>query len=121
MIKCWLEAGGISGHALATKQGSSFDFDKVCDTLNILKPDYATSLLKEEVGCNSTYMPYGFLDADTHISHMARFALSLLNGDNNNNKNAMSSFGDIEFYEKWIDRDIHSWTVVEHNNEALSL
>jgi hypothetical protein len=118
MLTCWLEANGISGHALSTKEGNNFNFDKTCNALNILDDDYAASLLEEEVGCNSTYMPYGFLDADIHINHMASFALSLLD---NTEKKAMSSFGNLQPYKRWIKMDFQPYTIVEYNNETLPL
>ncbi len=118
MLTCWLEADGISGHALSVKEGDKFNFNKTCDTLNILDIEHAASLLETEVGCNSTYMPYGFLDADVHINHMASFALSLLK---DTDKKAMSSFANIEPYKEWIDKDVHAWTSMEYKYEALSL
>ncbi len=118
MITCWLEANGISGHALFTNKDSSFDFDKACSALNILDKNYAASLLEEEVGCNSTYMPYSFLDADIHINHMASFTLSLLG---NIEKKAMSSFGNIQPYKRWIKMDLQPYTIVEHDNETFPL
>ncbi|MFT5835634.1 MAG: hypothetical protein ACI9RG_000527 [Sulfurimonas sp.] len=118
ILTCWLEADGISGHALSIKKGDKLNFDQTCDTLNILNREYAASLLETEVGCNSTYMPYGFLDADIHINHIASFALSLLK---DTNKKALSSFGNIDPYIKWLVKDVQAWTVMEYEYEALSL
>jgi len=108
---------GICGHALSTKKGDDFSFDKTCNALNILDEDYASSLL-EEVGCNSTYMPYGFLDADIHINHMASFTLSLFG---NTDKKVMSSFGNIQPYKKWIKMDFPPYTIVKYDDETLLL
>jgi hypothetical protein len=118
MITCWLEANGISGHALFTYKDSNFDFDKACDALNILDKDYAASLLEDEVGCNSTYMPYSFLDADIHINHMTSFAISLLS---NMKKYAMSSFGNLKPYKQWLKTDTQAFTVMEYDNETFLL
>ena len=118
MTTCWLEANGISGHALLINKDSNFNFDKACGTLNVLDKNYAASLLEDEVGCNSTYMPYGFLDADIHINHMTSFALSLLG---NTEKIAMSSFGNIQPYKRWIKMDLQPYTFVEYDNETFPL
>jgi len=98
--------------------GDKLNFDKTCENMNILNREQAAKLLKSEVGCNSIYMPYGFLDADVHINHMARFALSLLN---DTAAKAISSFGNVQPYKEWIEKDIKNWGIVEYDDEVLSL
>jgi hypothetical protein len=119
MLTCWLEADGICGHILRTKKGKLFDFNKTCDNLNILDFGYSSKLLISEVGCNSTYMPYSFLDADSHINKMAHFVLSIINDDND--FRAMSSIGDTSKYEDKLIKQVAKWSTIEYDMETLPL
>lgn len=110
-VSCWLEADGIAGHALRTKKDDFISFDNVCEQMSILDQEHASELLESEVGCNSTYMPYGFIDADTHINKMAHYIISILLGCD---LKAISSIGDITEYKQHLKKDVNSWSQIEH-------
>ena len=118
LVTCWLEADGIAGHALQIKRGDKIAFDAACDSMNLLESVYASTLLESEVGCNSTYMPYGYIDADTHIGRMTHFIISVLHGDISY---GMTSTGDISLHSDHLKRDISSWSYMVFNDETLSV
>ncbi len=118
MIACWLEADGVAGHVLQIGHNEKIMFDDMCDRLNIIDSDYASTLLESEVGCNSTYMPYGYIDADTHIGRMAHYAISILQG---NISRGITSTGDLSQHEKYLKTKIPSWSYTVFNDETLPI
>lgn len=101
-ITCWLEADGIAGHALLSDDAMAFDLDETMESLQILNSDYAGTLVQSEVGCNSNYMPYGFIDADLHTNRMAKYILQLINGQR---LRGITSIGDIGIHKLYLKKD----------------
>lgn len=107
LISCWLEANAVAGHSILFNSNQPtfskevpFDIDTFFNSLTILKDDYAKSLYKDDVGCNSSYMPYSFLSADIHINHFAHMVVkSILEEDT---QAIFSSIGDLSNLEQYI-------------------
>lgn len=98
ILSCWLEANAIAGHAFYLDNSFELNsFDNATDRLNILDYKFASSLIQNEVGCNSDYMPYSHLEADSHINKMAQFIIEISLGKKD--KRALSSYGDIEQFK----------------------
>lgn len=103
MISCWLEANAIAGHALMIDTEFVYYFEDIIEKISILDNDYASSLLLHEVGCNSTYMPYSYIDADIHINRMTKFVLNLVHG---NKTRGITSIGEVEIHKEYLKREV---------------
>lgn len=118
MVACWLEADAIAGHAVSIQQQTIADLESIIDAISILPDDYASTLLQEEVGCNSQYMPYGYIDADLHINRMAKFILNILDGQK---IDGITSIGDIVKHTDHLKRKIYPGSVEEIRYETLDI
>lgn len=101
VISCWFEAGAAVGHCVyfdaETKKhlnNSTFNMFEMFKKLYYFKDEYAKTLLKDDVGCNSTYMPYSFINADIHNNHFSTMAIKCLLGKTK--YPIWSSYGDLE-------------------------
>ena len=102
VITCWLEAKAVAGHALlfdkrvadSYRDGNEFNLLDIYDAISVVDKEYAKSLVKEDVGCNATYMPYSYVNSDIHVNHFAIMIIKHLQGTNT--KTTMSSYGDLK-------------------------
>lgn len=120
LISCWLEANAVAGHSILFNNNQQtfskeipFDIDTFFNSLTILKDDYAKSLYKDDVGCNSSYMPYSFLSADIHINHFAHMVVkNILEEDI---QPVLSSIGDLSNLKQYIKneyKDLNSFSLL---------
>jgi hypothetical protein len=85
VISCWVEANAIAGHGILFEK-DSIDLksdipdivDEIFEKLIILKDEYGKDLTKDDVGCNSSYMPYSFLNAEMHVNHFANMIVQYI-------------------------------------------
>jgi hypothetical protein len=107
VISCWLEANAIAGHSIYFDNmidSSSFDMQTIFSNITILEKEYAASLKKDDVGCNSSYMPYSFINADLHINHFANMVIDKILG--NKTPAIYTSIANISGYEEYIKKGI---------------
>lgn len=96
-ITCWFEANAISGHAILFDENTDLKHNTlsmIFEKINILDAMYTSSFLKHDAGCNATYMPYSFIDADLHINHFSHMILGYLLGKET--KSILSSIGQVK-------------------------
>jgi hypothetical protein len=85
VISCWVEANAIAGHGILFEK-DSIDLksyipdivDEIFGQLIILEDEYGKSLKKDDVGCNSSYMPYSFLNSEMHVNHFANIIVQYI-------------------------------------------
>ena len=85
VISCWVEANAIAGHGILFEK-DSIDLKsdipdivhKIFEKLIILEDEYGKSLKKDDVGCNSSYMPYSFLNSEMHVNHFANMIVQYI-------------------------------------------
>lgn len=107
VISCWLEANAIAGHSVYFDNminSASFDMQTIFSNITILDKEYAGSLKKDDVGCNSSYMPYNFINADLHINHFANMVIEKIL--DNKIPSIYTSIANINGYEKHIKEGI---------------
>lgn len=85
VISCWVEANAIAGHGILFEKDSIIlksdmtdIVDEIFGKLIILKDEYGKSLKKDDVGCNSSYMPYSFLNGEMHVNHFANIIVQYI-------------------------------------------
>lgn len=118
MVACWLEADAIAGHVIRIKQGTDICFEDAVDAVSVLNYDYAATLIQGEVGCNSEYMPYAYIDADYHINRMAKFILNIIN---DHEHDGITSIGEIKKHALHLKRKVIEWSIEEIAYETLDL
>ena len=123
VISCWLEANAVAGHSILfdnrlikyKNNNGFFDMNTLFSDITILDKEYGASLTKEDLGCNSSYMPYSFLNADLHINHFANMITTYIL--DKNIKSIWSSIGDISKVVKYMKNtnNSHSHCLIKKN------
>lgn len=110
VISCWVEANAIAGHGILFEKDSinlKVDItdivDEIFGKLIILKDEYGKNLTKDDVGCNSSYMPYSFLNAEMHVNHFANMIVKYIL--DKETKPIVSSIGDLTDVKEHLKED----------------
>lgn len=121
VISCWVEANAVAGHSIFFNKNSidsGFNIynqvSNIFNSITILVEEYSRKLQKDDVGCNSNYMPYSFLNSDLHINHFTLMITEYLLG--HKIEPIFSSIGNLsEVYEYLKDdyKSLDSFTLLK--------
>lgn len=121
VISCWVEANAIAGHSILFSKNSidkklniSNTLQEVFERIIILKKEYGKNLQKNDVGCNSSYMPYSFLNSDMHVNHFTNMIVQYIL--DNKIKPIFSSIGDLSAVKEHLKdeyEDFNSFTLLK--------
>ncbi|MDN5042265.1 ThiF family adenylyltransferase [Aliarcobacter butzleri] len=75
-IISWFE-GSVGGHAMFTKTKVD-NFSEIIGKLKIVADGKEKELIKDDIGCNSVYAPYAFIDAENTITAVARMVTDFI-------------------------------------------
>jgi len=110
VISCWVEANAVAGHGILFEKNSIDITDNIVDVIDsiferiiILENHYGKSLKKDDVGCNSSYMPYSFLNSEMHVNYFANMIVQYIL--NTNIKPVFSSIGDLTDVKEFLKKD----------------
>ncbi len=110
-IISWFE-GSVGGHAMFTKTKVD-NFSEIIGKLKIVATGREKELIKDDIGCNSVYTPYAFIDAENTIIAVARMVTDfIIRKDNFINQN-WTIFGNLEenkslINTKYLENDSYS-------------
>ena len=98
-IFSWFE-GNLAGHIIYINKLNT-NFGMLSKNIKVTKDEHISSLIKEDIGCNSFYAPYAFIDAENTINHLARMVTEFIIKKGNIDEEVWSIFGDtLENKEK---------------------
>jgi len=100
-IFTWFEAD-IAGQIIFTKSKIE-DFNKLTSKIRVTKEEYISSLSKNDIGCNSMFTPYSFIDAENTVNHVARFITNFISKKGNLKEEVWTIFGDNELNKDKIE------------------
>lgn len=81
VISCWFEATASIGHSLlfdASCDSQVFNMNSLFQKITFLDEKTTSEFVKSDVGCNSNYMPYTYLNANLHLNHFANMIIKYL-------------------------------------------
>lgn len=93
-IVSWFE-GSIGGHAMFTRTRLD-NFSEIIGNLKIVDDGQEKELIKDDIGCNSTYTPYAFIDAENTIISVARMVTDFIVKKDDFLNQVWTMFGDLE-------------------------
>lgn len=106
-ISCWVEAGAVIGHSILINKDLSsideFNMNKFFSNITYLNSDLTSKLKKKDIGCNSSYMPYTYLNADLHINHFSNMITKYILDEKIHN--VWSSIGEVSVFREYIKKD----------------
>jgi len=106
VISCWFEATACIGHALlfdSTCNSEVFNMNKLFNEIMLLDEETTSAFVKSDVGCNSNYMPYTYLNANLHLNHFANMITKYLMDEKI--KTHWVSVGEIGGLDKYLKSD----------------
>lgn len=111
-IFSWFE-GNIAGHIIYMDKISE-EFGFISKNIRITKDEYISTLIKEDIGCNSFYAPYAFIDAENTVNHLARMVTNFIINKGKIEKEVWTIFGDTienkeRIKEKYINIEPYSF------------
>jgi molybdopterin/thiamine biosynthesis adenylyltransferase len=118
-IVLWLEANALAGHSIIPNQIQNYqNIQDVAKQIAILNTNYSKSFIKSDIGCNGSYMPYSFIDADQHLNCFAKTIIEFLH--TNNTHAATSSIGNINDVpkESLLNTSLQSNSIIERKEIA---
>lgn len=93
-IISWFE-GSVGGHTMFTKTTID-NFSEIIGNLKIVKDGKEEKLIKDDIGCNSVYAPYAFIDAENTITATARMVTDFIIKKDDFKNQAWTILGDLE-------------------------
>lgn len=118
VISCWFEATASIGHSLLfdnTCNGKSFDINNLFKEITFLDEKATSEFIKSDVGCNSNYMPYTYLNANIHLNHFANMIIKYLLDEKI--ETHWTSIGEIGNLNKYLKNDyqVNDNTLIKRN------
>ncbi|RXJ94807.1 hypothetical protein CRV00_05605 [Malaciobacter molluscorum] len=107
VISCWFEATACIGHGIlfdSTCDSKVFNINKLFNEIMLLDEKATSMFVKSDVGCNSNYMPYTYLNANLHLNHFANMVTKYLMDEKI--KNHWVSVGEIGSLDKYLKSDL---------------
>jgi hypothetical protein len=93
-IISWFE-GAVGGHTMFTKTKID-NFSEIIGKLKIVEDGKEEKLIKDDIGCNSVYTPYAFIDAENTITVVARMVTDFIIKKDDFKNQAWTILGDLE-------------------------
>jgi molybdopterin-synthase adenylyltransferase len=121
-IISWFE-GSVGGHAMFIKTKVD-NFSEIIGKLKIVADGKEKELIKDDIGCNSVYAPYAFIDAENTITAVARMVTDfIIKKDDFVNQN-WTILGNLEenkslINTKYLENDSYSVLKRDFNGNKL--
>jgi hypothetical protein len=126
MLFIWVEPLLVAGHALFVNPNSPGCYECLLDEnldMKYMVIGDGSSFLKREAGCQTSYIPYASLEIDYFVNIVARFIISILNGELLDST-ILTWIGDIEHFResgyKTSDFWVASSSYTEHKMKLSS-
>lgn len=121
-IISWFE-GSVGGHTMFTRTRLD-DFSEVVGRLKIVDDGKDEELIKNDIGCNSAYAPYAFIDAENTITAAARMVTDFIIKKDDFVNQVWTMFGDLESNQylvkaKYSENDSYSILKRDFNGNKL--
>ncbi|MDR1007183.1 MAG: ThiF family adenylyltransferase [Campylobacteraceae bacterium] len=121
-IISWFE-GSIGGHAIFIRRKIK-NFSDIIGKLKIVDNSKEKELIKDDIGCNSAYAPYAFIDAENTVTAIARMVTNFIIKKEDFIDQAWTMLGDLEenhglISEKYYEKDSYSILKRDFNGNKL--
>lgn len=121
-IVSWFE-GSLGGHAIFTRTKLD-NFSEIVGKLKIVDDGNEEELIKDDIGCNSVYAPYAFIDAENTIAAVARMVTDFIIKKGDFLNQAWTMFGDLELNQHLINPKLNmkdSYSILKRDFDGNKL
>lgn len=121
-IVSWFE-GSVGGHTIFTRTKLD-NFSEIVGKLKIVDDGNEEELIKDDIGCNSVYAPYAFIDAENTIVAVARMVTDFIIKKGDFLNQAWTMFGDLELNQHIINPKLNmndSYSILKRDFDGNKL
>ena len=121
IVFTWFE-GAIAGQILLIKETDIDDFPIFLQKISILDESKKHELTKLDMGCNSSYSPYAFIDAENTVLHASLLITKYIASLGKMDEVVYTVFNDTELYNDYLLEDnkkIPSYTIRKQKLEDI--
>jgi len=101
LIVTWFE-GGVGGHVVLVKNSDIDDINLLVSKISIIDDTKQNDLIKLDMGCNSVYTPYSYLEAEHVVVHATNFILKFILSKGDMSEEIWTIFNDTKQYNELL-------------------
>lgn len=101
VVLTWFESA-IAGQVILIKETDIDDFPVFLEKVSILDKSKKNELTKLDMGCNSSYTPYAFIDAENTVLHAALLITKYIDTLGKVDEEIYTIFNDTEQYNSYL-------------------
>ncbi len=101
VILTWFE-GPVGGQIVLVKNTDIDDFPTFLKNITILDESKKSSLIKLDIGCNSSYSPYAFIDAENTVLHASFMITEYIASFGRTDEIIYTVFNDTKKYNDYL-------------------
>ena len=101
IVLTWFE-GAIAGQVILIKETDIDDFPVFLEKVSVLEKAKKNELTKLDMGCNSSYSPYAFIDAENTVLHATLLITKYIATLGEVDEEVYTIFNDTEQYKDYL-------------------
>jgi hypothetical protein len=101
IVLTWFE-GAIAGQVVLIKETDIDDFPVFLEKVSVLEKAKKNELTKLDMGCNSSYSPYAFIDAENTVLHASLLITKYIASLGKCKEEVWTIFNDTEQYNEYL-------------------
>ena len=101
IVLTWFE-GPVAGQIVLIKETNIDDFPNFIDKIAVLDKSKKNELIKLDIGCNSSYSPYAFIDAENTVLHASLLITQYISSLGKIDEIVYTVFNDTEQYNDYL-------------------
>ena len=104
IVLTWFE-DAIAGQIVLLKETDIDDFPVFLEKVTVLEKSKKEALTKLDMGCNSSYSPYAFIDAENTVLHVSLLVTKYIASLGEIDEIVYTVFNDTEQYNDYLSED----------------
>jgi len=121
IVITWFESA-VAGQIVLLKETDIDDFPVFLEKITVLEKFKKDKLIKLDMGCNSSYSPYAFIDAENTVLHASLLITKYIASFGEVDEVVYTVFNDTEQYNDYLLEDykkIPSYTILKQKLEDV--
>ncbi len=113
IVLTWFESG-IAGQVVLVKETDIDDFPVFIDKVTVLEGSTKDKLTKLDMGCNSSFSPYAFIDAENTVLHASLLITNFISSIGKMDEEVWTIFNDTIQYKEYLKdeyKDIDAYSI----------
>lgn len=121
VIFTWFDSG-VAGKVMLVKDTDITDFSGFIKKIGVLEESKKEELVKLDVGCNSSYSPYAFIEAENTVLHAALLVTKYISTGGAMDEEVWTIYNDCEKYNEFLKEEykgVDSYSITKKKLQNL--